>query len=418
MTLSSTPILKMRMSELALLLIVLLSIHFTEFKIGVVKLSEIVLLLLPPIIYTRKLNKWIFYFYVLFFTWLVISLATNPFRELPELQGLSPLKEPYLITIGRFLELIACVNLVALVYYYMKGKPISYVTSFIKKIVFFSFFMIALNVIIYLLVINGVLSDSKVVNLTTSNYFRLKGGFVEGGPYGLMISFVFVLSFFYKSRFNPFIRIVLIATIILFTKSKAGMLLLVLWGVIYYYKWIYRKIKSLSVITFIIGGIVVLLSLSKLGAVYIEHIKNMEQYVLQRPDDTNLIMGRIAGSHIAPKMVVNNPLFGIGLGNYPIERNVAEYRKFIPYSPPGKTDAHGLGGIMQLLVDGGLFILFLFLIILFLLIRSSIRLKNNLEVYFAVFLCFFLAGVQIYFLYPWVLLGLLISLNEKQKLQA
>ena len=141
----------------------------------------------------------------------------------------------------------------------------------------------------------------------------------------------------------------------------------------------------------------------------------MEKYVVQRPNDTNLIMGRIAGSHIAPKMIMDNPFFGIGLGNYPIQRNLKEYRSFIPKSPPGKTDAHGLGGIFQLLVDGGIFILFLFIIILVLLIRKTLNLRNNLEIFLFVFPCFFLTGVQIYFLYPWFLLGVIISLNEKYK---
>nr|WP_298924836.1 O-antigen ligase family protein [uncultured Allomuricauda sp.] len=228
-----------------------------------------------------------------------------------------------------------------------------------------------------------------------------------------MLSFVFVLSFLYRSRFNLVIRTFIIFNIVFLAKSKAGILLLVIWAVIYYYKTVYRKIKSLSFIVLMIGGVIAVFAFAKLANVYIEHIQNMEKYVIQRPEDTNLIMGRIAGSHIAPKMVLDNPIFGIGLGNYPIERNLKKYRSFIPESPPGKTDAHGLGGIFQLMVDGGVFILFLFILILIYLIKKTLVLRNGMEIFLFVFPCFFLTGVQIYFLYPWFLLGIIISLNEK-----
>lgn len=404
---------KINLKEILLISLIILSIHFTEFKIGVVKLSEIVLLMLPPFFYTKKISKWVFYFYLLFAVWLVMSLALNQFRVFPPLKGLSVLKNPYIITVGRFLELMACINLVALVHYYLKSKTYSYIIFFVKKIVFVSFFLVILNMLFYWLVVNRIIPDSSVVYVTTSNYYRLKGWFGEGGPYGLMLSFIFVLSFFYKSPLNFYIRSFLIFNIVFLAKSKAGILLLVLWGVVYYYKTIYRKLKSLSFLVLIIGGLITLLAFAKLAEIYIDHIDNMEKYVAQRPDDTNLIMGRIAGSHIVPKMVRDNAFFGIGLGNYPIVRNNSEYRTFIPFSPTGKTDAHGLGGLVQLLVDGGLFTLFFFLLILYLMIRKTIKLKNNMEIYFLVFPCFFLTGVQIYFLYPWVLLGILIALNER-----
>ncbi|MFD2588023.1 O-antigen ligase family protein [Croceitalea marina] len=404
---------QLSIKEVLLIILVILSIHFTEFKIGVVKLSEIILLFLPPFLYSRKINKWCLYFYFLFSLWLGVSLFFNIYREFPPLKGLSILKKPYLITIGRFFELIACINLVALIIFYFKNKSHEKLIQFVERIVFISFILIIINSLIYVLVINGIISNSDLVYITFSNDYRLKGGFVEGGPYGLMLSFVFVLSFWYKSRLNIIIRLFIIFNIIFFAKSKAGMLLLVIWGVIYYYKTVYRKIKSLSFIVLLIGGVIAIFAFAKLANVYIEHIQNMEKYVSERPNDTSLIMGRIAGSHIAPKMVLENPIFGIGLGNYPLQRNLKKYRSFIPESPPGKTDAHGLGGIFQLMVDGGIFILFSFILILIYLIKKTMVLRNGMEIFLFVFPCFFLTGVQIYFLYPWFLLGIIISLNEK-----
>ena len=112
---------KISIKETILLGLVILSIHFTEFKIGVIKLSEIILLLLPPFVYTKKVSKWAYYFYLLFTVWLILSLCINPFREFPKLIGLSHLKNPYIITIGRFLELIACVNLASIIHHYFKN---------------------------------------------------------------------------------------------------------------------------------------------------------------------------------------------------------------------------------------------------------------------------------------------------------
>ena len=404
---------KISYKELLLTILVLLSIHFTEFKIGVVKLSEIILPLLPPFFYSKKINKWCLYFYYLFFLWLIVSLSLNIFREFPLLKGLSPLKNPYLITVGRFLELLACINLVALTIFYFKNKSQRRIVQFVKRIVFISFVLIIINSLAYVLVVYGILSNSDLVYITFSNDYRLKGGFVEGGPYGLMLSFIFVLSFLYKSKLNIAIRLFLIFNIVFFAKSKAGILLLVIWMIIYYYKTVYRKIRSLSFVVLILGGIIAMVSFAKLADVYIDHIQNMEQYVSERPNDTSLIMGRIAGSHIVPKMILDNPIFGIGLGNYPLQRNLKKYRSFIPKSPPGKTDAHGLGGVFQLLVDGGLFMFFLFCLILFFLAKKTLSLKNNMEIFLFVFPCFFLTGVQIYFLYPWFLLGILICINNK-----
>ena len=411
---SKDKILKISIQEVLLLILIVLSIHYTEFKIGVVKLSEIILLLLPPFLYTRKLNKYITYFYILFTVWLIISLLFNPFREFPTLEGLSVLKSPYLITIGRYLELIACINLTAISYYYLKKRTIDEIANFVKKIVFLSFILVVFNAAVYLLVDKGLLSSSKLVYTTSSSSFRLKGWYVEGGPYGLMLAFIFVLSSLYKSKYNFLIRVFLIFNIVFLAKSKAGILLLVLWGVIYYYKRIYRKIKTLSIFVIPIGLMIAAFTFIKLAETYIDSNKNMETYMKMRPNDTSLTMGRIAGSHIVPNMVVDNSIFGIGLGNYPIIRNISEYRTFVPYTPKGKTDAHGIGGIIQILVDGGLFILFFFFFIIYVIIKKAYVHNNNLEIYVLAFVSFFLTGVQIYFLYPWVLLGIFIALIQKK----
>ena len=94
------------------ILFVVFCIQFTELKIDVIKLSELLLLLITPFLYFKnKINKWSLYLLILFTLWLVISLAINPFRDFFLLTNVSVLKKPYLISIGRYLELISCINL-------------------------------------------------------------------------------------------------------------------------------------------------------------------------------------------------------------------------------------------------------------------------------------------------------------------
>ncbi|MCF6241323.1 MAG: hypothetical protein L3J74_08270 [Bacteroidales bacterium] len=390
---------------------VVFCIQFTELKINVIKVAEILLLCLTPFLYYKSINKWVLLFFGLFTLWFLISIALNPFRDFYLLKEVSVLKKPYFITIGRYLELISCINLMALVQQFFKNKSYEEVLFFIKQIFLLSFFLLILSLIIYTLHMHGFITETRTVYWGD----RLRGWFSEGGPYGLMLGFTFVLSFFYKNKYNNIFRTIILFTIIFFAKSKAGGMLLIVWFILLYHKKMYKKIRELNIIILIVGGIITSLIFVKLAGFYIDDINNIKREVVKRPTDINLVMGRIAGLFIFPEMVVDNPIVGIGLGNYPIMRNNPEYLGFIPSSPIGKTDAHGYGGIVQLLVDGGLVILILFLRIIYLFFKKIKRNKNGLEVFLYMFLFLFIFGVQIYFLYPWILLGILISLSEKSE---
>jgi hypothetical protein len=388
-------------------------IQFTELKIDVIKVTEILLLLLTPFMYFKKINKWILLFLSLFILWFLISLLINPFREFYLLKNVSFLKTPYFITIGRFLELISCINLAALVHKYLKDKTYEESLLVIKYIFNLSFVFLGFNLLIFLLNKTNMIADSRLIY----ENFRLRGWYSEGGPYGLMLSFLFCLSFFYKSKYNNILRTIILLTIIFLARSKAGALLVIIWFIFLYYKKMYKKIRQLNIIIIVVGGVLTSILLLKLGETYINEIKNIELTIEQRPTDINLIMGRIAGIYIFPQMVADNPIFGIGLGNYPLIRNKPEYLGIIPRSPIGKTDAHGYGGIVQILVDGGLFILLLFFTIIYSFFKTLKGSIYRLDIYLYIFLCFFMLGVQIYFLYPWVLLGILIALSEKSRAQ-
>ncbi|WP_157812217.1 hypothetical protein [Polaribacter sp. ALD11] len=336
----------------------------------------------------------------------------NPFRDFFLLKSVSILKRPYLISLGRYLELISCVNLATLVYLFLKDKTKQQISVYIKYIFNFCLLFALLNTIIFALLKFNFIDESN--HLYYDHGIRLKGWYVEGGPYGLMVSFTFILTFFYKNKYHILSRFFLVFVVFFLARSKAGIILIITWYILIYYKIAYYKLRELNIVVIIIGGLLVSLVIVKLGDGYINDIVNVKREMKERPRDVNLVMGRIAGLFIFPKMVSENPVFGIGLGNYPIMRNNPQYLGFIPRSPTGKTDAHGYGGLVQLLVDGGLVILILFLFIIY---KLFIKLKNrgeDDEKYLLIFLFFFVFGVQIYFLYPWILLGVLMSLSIKK----
>ena len=393
-------------------LFIVFCIQFTELKLDVIKLSELLLLLLTPFIYLKKINKWILFFLVLFIFWFVQTILFNPIRSFFLLENVSILKRPYLISIGRFLELISCVNLSAIIILVFKNKSKEEKIIFIKYIFDFSFFLMIVNVVFYYSYLNNIIENTRMVYWGD----RLRGWFGEGGPYGLMLSFTYVLTFFYKSKYHNLKRFLIILVIYFLAKSKAGVVLVLIWYFIIYYKTIYKKLKEFSIIIVIMLALLFSLIFVKLSKNYIYAISNVKKEMKERPTDINLVMGRIAGVFIFPEMIADYPIFGIGLGNYPIMRNNPKYLEFIPKSPKGKTDAHGFGGLIQLLVDGGLVVFILFAFIIYYLYVKIKRKKNKNENFLAIFLFFFIFGVQIYFLYPWVLLGILISLNEKRKI--
>lgn len=400
-----------KIGNIFFILFVVFCIQYTELKIDVIKASELFLLLLTPYVFNKKLNKWILYLFFVFTAWFLISILFNPFRSFYLLEAVSVLKKPYLISLGRYLELVSCLNLAAFVIHFFKNKPRYLIINYIKYIYNLNFILLLFHLVLYYFHINNIIETSFVYWID-----RLRAGFGEGGPYGLMLSFTYCISFFYKSKYHFYSRLVIILVIVFLARSKAGIVLILVWYAIYYEKKIRYKIKNLNIILIVISSFLILVALTKLGYRYLDDIENIKREVKERPNDINLTMGRIAGFFIFPKMVYDYPIFGIGLGNYPLMRNNPVYLGIIPHSPAGKTDAHGYGGLIQLLVDGGLFIFLSFCTIIFNLFKKLKRHSNYLIKFLFIFLFFFIFGVQIYFLYPWVLLAFIIVLSNKKNI--
>lgn len=389
-------------------------VQFTDLKIGLIKVSEGLLLCLAPFVFSKRIHKYVLYLLVFFTATTLISIGITFFLDF-EYLGKSFLKQPYLITIGRYIELITCLVLCNFVVLY--ADVLKKRNEFYKYLLHFIDLNIMLTIIcvvIYCLVLTGVLNieDTRVVY----NYnIRLRGYFVEGGPYGLMLSFIFILtSFFEKSKKRDAKRIFLIFVIFFMAQSKSGFLCTVVWLGIENYGFLRRKIQSFVYPLVVLGVIGFYFLFVNIGSMYVREINKIEQTVKIRSNDPNLIMGRISGIFIVPKLVLDHPILGIGTGNYPLVRNNKKYRGIFPLPPKEIRikDAHGFGGLIDILVDNGFLGLFFFSMIMYKQYKV-IRNQKYLKQLFIGFFTLFCFGVQIYFLYPWMFLGLILTKENK-----
>src|SRR5207248_6892536 len=74
---------------------------------------------------------------------------------------------------------------------------------------------------------------------------------------------------------------------------------------------------------------------------YTRLYSNFAEALVVRPEDPNLVMGRISGTLIVPRMIGVHPVLGIGLGNYSLMRNDPDYLQGLPSVE--KWDLPGLG---------------------------------------------------------------------------
>jgi len=382
-------------------------IQTTDLKIGYIKISEFILLLLTPLLFFKKVNKFFVYFFIFFTIELVLALLITYGHEFDHL-GKSIIKSPYIISLGRYVELISCITLGCISYSLFQKYPKESQNS-IKRLVNINIYITAGIVFVYFMVLLRIIPMDKSIVVYAD--YRLKGFYVEGGPYGLMLMFILMLtSFLEKSKSRLFKQIFLFIVIVLFAKSKAGFLCLIVWVFLQNFSYLKVKLKAFLYPILIIGLIGFYFAFTTISYMYVEKLDKIRKEVRLRPNDPNLIMGRLSGFYIAPNMIKENPVFGIGLGNYPLLRNNKEYRGFFPL--PDKTildaDASGFGGIIDVVIDMGIVGLLVFMYLNYLMVKRLFD-KNKGVVLQLGFIILFLFGVQLYFSYPWAFLGIILA---------
>lgn len=378
--------------------LIILAIQFTDLKIGPVKLSEIVFLLYA-LLCLKKIHK-VTYFYFLFFTFfLFVTFIKNPFMSFDNSVAPSFLKTSYWISISRYFELIACLGFTE--YICNISKKIGsegLMRLVLKSSYYFSYLLIFLYLLNYL----GI--DWISVSHEGAFFLRLKGFYVEGGPLGLMYSMliVFNIMFIGKKKYALIFLVILILS-----QSKAGACCLCAYLAIH---WIssfrksryFLRFKYILIPISVVFFLIVFVFISKMYAQKIVNTQVLQAYVNNNPEDYSVTAGRVSATFVLYEMFIKNPIIGIGMGNYPLLRNLDEYRSFFPVI--SIFDASGYGGIIDVINQFGL----LGLILWGLILKKIYYLTSNWKIVFLSQLPFFF-GVQITFFYPWLLIGIILN---------
>ena len=386
--------------------LIVFCIQTTDLKIGFVKISEIILLLIAPFFLLKPINKYLAYFFIFFTANLFISLIVTSTLDFHNI-GSSKIKAPYIISIARYLELVICIVASLITLKLFKEHPYKSIINTIVNInVYLTIVYVLINVLVLL---KFIPQDNSIV---VYENFRLRGLYFEGGPFGLMLSFIFILTFFEVKTKNQIIkRLFLLFVIIFLAKSKAGIMLSLIWLLIYYYELIKENAKKYKFQIIVLFGCVFYFAFVNISTMYFKETSIIRTSIKERPTDPYLILGRVSALYIVPNMVQQHPLFGIGIGNYPLLRNNKEIRQMFPLPPKEiiDIDSHGLGGIFDVLIDMGLIGLFFFLSIIYILYKDILKKKERGKILIFAFLCLFMFGVQLCFLYPWIFLGIILA---------
>lgn len=371
----------------------------TDVKVSVVKISEIGLLAYF-ILFSRKLDKPIRKFLFFFLGFVGITFVHNLFLTFDYSPVDSFLKRPYMCTIGRFAEVLSCLVLMQLI---LKISRKYNFQNFINRFFRCSYwFSLVILVLFFLYVVGAPISFLDLVDEGT---FRLTGFYVEGGPFGLMCASMALLGI-HLNRRKKEIGIFVILTIL--AQSKAGIVCILGYFCVKFVQRFYKSktFRICIVLIFPIAIIVFVKLFMHIADMYISAIldtNTLAAWVNANPEDYASTAGRIPATFIVSNMFLDNPFIGIGIGNYPVLRNLPEYRSFFPKIDV--YDATGYGGFVDMLNQCGLLGLGIFCMLLY----KTYKYGCNRDFTYLLLFCLpLLFGVQYTFAYPWLMLAFLL----------
>jgi hypothetical protein len=260
---------------------------------------------------------------------------------------------------------------------------------------------------------------------TYSSSHRLRGFDNEGGPYGTYLLSVCALAIAmyhrgWLSRRQFYWGIALLVACLAGSQSKAAFFALAVLGLFYLLMALkgwrgWALIAAMGAVFAVLG---LLLNIPGKIEVYNRAIASYQELSNLRSEDGNIVMGRVAGAVLAPRMIAVHPLAGIGWGNYPLVRDNPEYRQGSAFST-GPTDAPGLG-LIDYIVDLG-FPLCLYLI--WVLFKPAYLLRRHratpgLVTMAAVHPVVTVAGAHLNLIYPWVVVALALGMGFARRTEA
>lgn len=235
---------------------------------------------------------------------------------------------------------------------------------------------------------------------------RARGFFNEGGPFGLFLTSVMLVLLLKKKLDGAFtigsrIALVVVWAAMLLSASKAGLLAAILCAMASLFAPNLRR-RTLTVILVPVALIVFIGAFETKLEGYKNNFEQFDEMAAFRPTDRNLVMGRIIGAFIIPRMLAAHPLLGIGIGNYSLMRNDPDYLQGLP--SVDDWDLAGLGLVSDAAELGIPMAIFLISI----LVRLPWRAKRERAPAILVATASFqpvalLLGVNLNFFYPWLI---------------
>jgi len=234
---------------------------------------------------------------------------------------------------------------------------------------------------------------------------RIRGFFVEGGPFGVYLVGVILICMFRRHvlhRGDPRVywaQMVLFVGTLFGAQSKAGILLAII--IALYYMVLTKRLRYVLAIAPLFLALAVFVHLTSQLRSYAEDYLNFSKLAQEHPNDPALIEGRVMAAILVPIMVAHHPIAGIGIGNYSLQRNNPEYLGPLPAAP--SWDLPGLG----LLGDSAEFGIPLLVYLCWLLwrpvsIAHRVRAPPLVTLTAAYQIFAHLLGVQVTFAYPWI----------------
>ncbi|WP_439638434.1 O-antigen ligase family protein [Nevskia sp.] len=342
----------------------------------------------------------------------VISLAALSLRldTFPPF-ALPPLKTPPLLSLSRIVQLAVCIGGFLLLTLAMVRRP-SLIRLAAQLYVWSGLLSASYALLSYAAWHAGV----ELPGAYNVSFIRARGFFVEGGPLGVYLMSVIVTVAFRMGQLGQQKKIGLVQMAILFTallaaQSKAalllGMFMVVIWQLLDR-----RYLRLLVGVAVVMPIFVVAVANRGLGD-YVRIVMNFEEEIQTHADDSSYAMGRIMATVLAPRMIMEHPLAGVGIGNYSLQRNNPEILNGLP-----TTDGWDLPGLSYIGYAAELG-LPCTLFLMWLIWRPVNLAADRLVKPVCLVLCAYqfvahLFGAQVTFAYPWVTtsIGLAYALTQ------
>jgi len=266
---------------------------------------------------------------------------------------------------------------------------------------------------IYFFVMVAISLSPFAVDFSDDGFF---GTFPEKGPFGMYVALVVIVILHFRANVNRrdkfywYLTLLLAIYLTIISQSTRGLILLMVFIPLYFVLSISRtRISAIAAVIAIMVCAIIFISES--GSLFGGKIEEYSSFFMNADKSASAI-GRYAGLILAPNLISEYPIFGIGYGNYIYYRDSFEFASAFPLIERDYIN----NTYLQILVETGWlgFSTFLF----FLATAIKVAGKNNIPLIFAMLVLMMTEVPNFYF--GWLLFFLLFipSLSKLPQSQA